>query len=84
MDNFFEIPVLYKETTHNFSAELTPSAYNYRIAAVDVFGETILFEPDEEGKFRALISYEDLQKSAMIDKNLVAAIAAQLVAFFRD
>lgn len=83
MDNFFEIPVLYNESTHNFSAELIPSAYNYRIA-VDVFGETILFEPDEEGRFRALISYEDLQKSALVDKNLVAAIAAQLVVLFRD
>jgi hypothetical protein len=83
MDNSFEIPITYHSEDYHFPAELITYAYSYKIA-VSVFDETIFFEPDEEGNFRAVISYEELQQSKTIDKSLLEAIAEKLVLLFRD
>jgi len=83
MDHFFDLPVIYDAAQHNFSAEYIPSAYSYRIA-VDVFGNIVLFEPDEEGNFRAVLSPDDLLEGKMIDREWLEAIANQLMQIFKD
>jgi hypothetical protein len=83
MDNFFEIPLQYNAAKYHFSAELITSGYSYKIA-VDVSGEIISFEPDEEGAFRALISPDDLEANNNIDRGLLEAIADQLMFMFKD
>ena len=81
MDNDFEIPVIYASKEYNFSAKLISYGYAYKIE-VDVFGKPISFERDEEQNFRAVISTADLQETGMIDKDLLASIAEQLIILF--
>jgi hypothetical protein len=83
MDNTFEIPLTYKSKDFSLRAEYVGTGYSYKIN-VDVFGQVISFEPDEERNFRALVSYEDLQATDSVDKTLVEQIARQLVVLFKD
>ena len=83
MDNFFEVPVTWRSSNINFTAELIPYAYSYKIE-VDVFGTIISFEPDEERNFRALVNVDHLQEAATVDKELLKEIACQLAIFFKN
>jgi hypothetical protein len=83
MDNTFEIPLTYKSKDISLPAEYISTGYSYKIN-VDVFGQVISFEPDEERNFRALVSYEDIQEARKVDKTLVEEIARQLVVLFKD
>ena len=83
MDNRFEIPITYHSEDYNFTAELIAYAFSYKIA-VNIFGEIIFFEPDEEGHFRAVVGYEQVQQTRIIDKTLLEAIAEKLVLLLRD
>jgi hypothetical protein len=83
LDNTFEIPLTYKSKDINFPAEYISSGYSYKIN-VDVFGQIISFEPDEERNFRALISYDMLGDRDAIDKELIEEIAHQLIILFKD
>jgi hypothetical protein len=83
MDNTFDIPLTYKSKDISFPAEYVGTGSSYKIN-VDVFGQVISFEPDEERNFRALVSYEDLQATDSVDKILVEQIARQLVVLFKD
>lgn len=83
MDNCFEIPVTYQLKEYHFPAELITYGYSYKIE-VNIFDQLIAFEPDEEGKFRAVISYDEVRQGATADKDLLEAIAAELVVLFRD
>jgi cell division protein FtsB len=51
-DNFF-IPVQYKGKDFNYPARLIKSGYIYRIE-IDVDGEKVLLEPDEERQYRVI------------------------------
>ena len=53
----FEIEVEQAGEIHVFPAELRTMGYTFKIA-VDLFGSEILFEPDEERNFRAVIDRE--------------------------
>lgn len=83
MDNSFEIPLTYKSKNINFPAEYISTGYSYKIN-VDVFGQVISFEPDEERNFRALISYDAIHEADGVDKNLVEQLALQLIVLFKD
>jgi hypothetical protein len=52
MDERFEIEVIHKGQQVTFMANLVQFGYSYRID-VDVEGEMISFEPDEERNLRA-------------------------------
>ena len=43
---------------------------------VDVNGQVILFEPDEERNYRAVIDYADIDKNKNIDVGLLKEIVA--------
>ena len=83
MDTSFEIPLTYKSKDINFPAEYISTGYSYKIN-VDVFGQIISFEPDEERNFRALVSYDEIHEADGIDKNLIELIARQLIFLFKD
>jgi len=69
----FIIPVIYKGEETDFEASFQPWGYTYRIA-VDLFGTTVLFEPDEEGSYRAMMSPDAIIISNTINKPLLQAI----------
>ncbi len=55
----------------------TTPGYSYPIE-VDVNGQLVKFEPDEEKIFRALFDAEQIQKGVKINTELLAAIAKVL------
>jgi len=74
MDDSFEIPVNLNGSEHSFSARLVPSGYVHKIL-VDVYGEQIYFEPDEEGAYRAVTDIATLDKSTNVSVELLKEIA---------
>lgn len=74
MDESFEIPVLYKEQQLHFTSRLLISGYSHKIE-VDVYGNQIMFEPDEERNYRAIIDAEGLKNNQKIDVALLKAIS---------
>jgi hypothetical protein len=77
MDKPFELPVTYKGAGLLFPAELLVMGYVYKIR-VDVYGQELLFEADEERNFRALSDPEKAGTFKTIDRELLQAIAASI------
>lgn len=78
MDETFDLPVNYKGDKVFFKARLFTYGYTHRIQ-VTVNGYDILFEPDEEKCYRAIVSpdqYEKLQKQ--LDAELLRGIAESI------
>ncbi|MDB5262850.1 MAG: hypothetical protein JWQ14_2131 [Adhaeribacter sp.] len=76
-DDYLEIPVTYKGQELSFPAKFLMSGYNYKIQ-VEVEGQLIMFEVDEERKFRALLNEAQLQKGIKVDVALLQVIAIVL------
>lgn len=75
MADSFEIPVTYNGQEYLFQAKLNIFGYTYNIQ-VEVFGQLISFEPDEERNFRAVMNMENLNEIKKIDKALLEEIAS--------
>lgn len=73
MDEPFELPVNYNGTEILFPADLLVMGYIYKIR-VDVYGQELLFEADEERNFRALIDPEKGNVFKTIDMELLQVI----------
>jgi hypothetical protein len=82
MDEPFEIPVGYKGQELLFPAYLQQSRFTHRFA-VDVYGQEIFFERDEEGSYRALIDREQLKANRKLEIELLRAIAEAIEAILR-
>lgn len=78
MDSGFDLPVQYKNKEILFPAEFLKAGYSYKIQ-VDVYGQVIMFEPDEERNWRALVNVDDLDRSKF-DLELLHAIVESLEA----
>ena len=50
---------------------------------VEIDGTKVLFEPDEERNWRAMISYEDVQANKKMDTGLLELIARELDAILK-
>jgi len=77
MDNpedSLEIPITYKGQELSFPAQLLMTGYTHKIQ-VEVDGQLIMFEPDEERNYRAILNAEQLEKGAKVDVGLLQAIA---------
>ena len=74
MDDGFELPVLFNKRELNLPARLLSYGYSYKLE-VEVEGTKILFEPDEERNWRALIGYEEINANKKISVDLLKAIA---------
>ena len=66
MDEGFELPVTYKGEELAFPAQLLQTGYTHQFK-VDVYGQEVFFEPDEERAYRAIIDPEKLNKQINID-----------------
>ena len=73
-DNSIEIPVTYKGEDLSFPAELLMSGYTHKIQ-VEVDGQIIMFEPDEERNYRVVLNAGQLEKETKLDVGLLKAIA---------
>jgi len=74
MNEPFDIPVTYKGNELLFPAHLRHLGYIHTFV-VDVNGREIIFEPDEEQHYRAIIDLEKTDTSNHIDIDLLKAIA---------
>lgn len=77
MDEGFDINILYNDEELTFPCKLLKFGYSYKIE-VDLHGTKILFEPDEETRWRALVSYEEINSTKKIDKSLLTTVASTL------
>jgi hypothetical protein len=76
MNDPFNLPVSYKGTEMDFPAQLLQLGYLHKFQ-IDINGQIVLFEPDEERNYRALVAPEDLDKMK-VDRELLLAIAETL------
>ena len=72
MDEPFEITVLYKGDELVFEASLVQFGYSHRIE-IRVGDQQVLFEPDEERNYRAVI--QSVDRFDKLDLGLLKAIA---------
>lgn len=77
MDEVFQLPVSYQNEELELEARILLQGYLYRIE-VNVKGIPVLFEPDEEQKYRALVSMEPAVNTDTLDTGLLQAIASRL------
>ena len=78
MPEHFLLSVLYKDQEWQFESELRVFGYTHKIA-VNVNGTEIIFEPDEEHNYRAVLPESDLKKTNL-DSQLLKTIAEELEA----
>ena len=64
------------------NASLIVTGYTYKFC-VDVNGQNIIFEPDEERNYRAVIPYDDINNHKNIDKELLQVIGEAIEAIGR-
>ena len=56
------------------NASLLVTGYTHKFN-VDVNGQNIIFEPDDEGSYRAIIPYDEINKSKSVEIELLKEIA---------
>ncbi len=78
MGEGFTLTVIYKGEQKILDAELRVMGYTHKIA-VNINDLEVLFEPDEERNYRAVVSDTDINKK-QIDVELIKLIAAELEA----
>jgi len=81
MLDLFELPVEYKGEEILFPAELLPMGFTHKIKVI-VEGTEILFEPDEEKNYRAMIPDTEMEKRDRRNKPLLAQICKTLDQLF--
>ena len=75
MDEYFTIPVTYAGKELEFEARLLLQGYVHKIEII-LDEIPVLFEPDEERNYRALVSPEQLEgKGKHLNKGVLEAIA---------
>lgn len=77
MEEEFQLPVTFNNKEIAFPARLLNYGYSYKLE-VDIEDTQVLFEPDEERNWRALISYEDIKANKKISIDLLKAIASSI------
>ena len=80
MAESFILVVNHKDKEYQLEGELRVFRYTHKIA-IKLDGEEILFEPDEERNYRAVIPDHEGPKKE-IDIGLIQAIAKELEAVF--
>jgi hypothetical protein len=83
MDDDFDITVTFGGREWHFPARLLNYGYSYKIE-VDIEDDKVLFEPDEERNWRALISFDDALANGNKKMNVellkaIAAVISELI-----
>lgn len=79
MEEEFNIPVTFNGAEYNFRARLLQYGYSYRLE-IEIEHSLVMFEPDEERNWRALVSYEDIKANKKLNPALLSAIAETIAA----
>ncbi len=74
MNDAFYIPVSFGGLDYNFPARLLNYGYTIKLE-VDIEGNTILFEHDEERNWRALIPFDEIPAAKKTNAELLKAVA---------
>ena len=82
MDDNFELPVTHNGKEYSFPAQFLRTGYSYKVQ-VEVNGQVIFFEPDEERAWRALIDPEQAVRTHL-SPALLQSIAETLDEVFRS
>jgi hypothetical protein len=82
MEDSFELPVEYRGEQYMFKAVLVVYGFTHKIN-VDIDGQAVAFEPDEEGNYRAIVNAVDLEKNKHVDISLLKKIAESLEAILK-
>lgn len=77
MDESFIIPVSYMGKKCEYEGRLRLLGYLHKIE-MDIEGVLVIFEPDEERHYRAIVSHEQMEKSKELSAGLLEAVANQL------
>jgi hypothetical protein len=77
MSDLFELPVEYKGKELLLPAELLRMGFTHKIS-VTVSGIDILFEPDEERNYRAVLAETDRDKISSLPTDLLQLICQTL------
>jgi len=73
----FEIPITYKGLDRVFFATVLHLGYTYKIQ-VEVDGIPVLFEPDENRQFRAVLANPEIDHTRSPDNELIKIISQTL------
>ncbi len=74
MEDRFELPVVFKEQQLLFPTFLKVTGYTHKFV-IEIEGQDIFFEPDEERNYRAVVPYEEIGKNKSINPELLKSIA---------
>jgi uncharacterized metal-binding protein YceD (DUF177 family) len=77
MDEDFELPVQHEGKELLFTSRLLHYGYLHRFE-VEVNGQKVLFEPDEERNYRAMVDPLEVDRMKKKDIDLLQAIAEAL------
>jgi len=77
MEEQFELQVQYKGQERYFQVSLVVTGYSHKFI-VDVNGQNIIFEPDEERNYRAVIPYLEIENRKIVDVGLLQTIATAI------
>ncbi|MGY3213647.1 hypothetical protein [Mucilaginibacter sp. HD30] len=77
MTETFILPVDYQGTEHELKARFERYGYTHRIAVL-IDENTFVFEPDEEGSYRVMITPEHPAISKVVSINLLQTVAEKL------
>ncbi|MDE3182376.1 MAG: hypothetical protein KGM16_03060 [Bacteroidota bacterium] len=78
MEDTVEIPVTYKGKELILNASVLVTGYTHKFT-VEVNGQAVIFEPDEERNYRAVIANE----GTPVDRVLLGVIAERLKEWFQ-
>jgi hypothetical protein len=70
MEHQFELPVKYKNQEYLFNGRLATFTYGYKFY-VDINGNEIIFEQDDEGELRAILPEAS---GPAVEKGLIEAV----------
>ncbi len=81
MEESFKLPVKYKGGEREFEAKLLAYGYTHKFH-VDLDGVGVLFEPDEERQYRAVLDNEALEKNLKANTELIQIVGNKIEELF--
>ena len=82
MEEQFELPVVFNKQELHFPAKLLNYGYSYKLE-VEIEGTKVLFEPDEERNWRAVLMPGSMDHAKTSHPDLYRSIAEALDRLFR-
>ena len=79
MDNGFTITVEFRGSECSFEGQVLPMGYTHKIC-VFINNLEVMYEPDEERNYRALLNEADQSKVRQADMELIALVGNDIAA----